>query len=61
MTRYGSRKFIVALLCLSANQWSLLEQLVSGEQWKVVVVAVLGLYASANVAQKFAERQQDAG
>ena len=52
MIRYASRKFLIAVATLICAQWSLLEALISGEQYKVIVVGVLGLYGLANVAQK---------
>ncbi len=52
MIKYGSRKFITALLCLASAHFSLLGALISGEQYKVIVIAVLALYGIANVAQK---------
>lgn len=52
MTRYGSRKFIVALAGLAGCHWALYERLIDGELYVKVVVAVLLLYQTANVAQK---------
>ncbi len=50
--KYSSRKFIVALLSFGCTQWALLERLISSSDWRVVVIAIVGLYAGANVAQK---------
>ncbi len=51
-SRYASRKFLIAIAALVCAQWSLIELLISGEQYKVIVIGVLGLYGLANVAQK---------
>ena len=56
--RYASRKFLVSVLSLACAQWALLEGLVTGADWRVVVIAVVGLYAGANVAQKAVEGKQ---
>ena len=58
MNRYSSRKFIVAVLSLGAAQWALMESLITGSDWRVVVIAIVGLYAGANVAQKAVEGKQ---
>lgn len=58
MNRYSSRKFIVALLSLACTQWALLEGLIAGSDWRVVVIAIVGLYAAANVGQKAVEGKQ---
>jgi len=50
--RYASRKFLVAVASLACAQWSLLEGLIDGATWRTVVIAALGLYGAANVAQK---------
>ena len=56
MIRYASRKFLIAVATIVCAQWSLLESLISGEQYKVTVIAILGLYGFANVAQKAAAK-----
>lgn len=55
MNKYGSRKFVVSLLALGAAQWALAEHLVGADNWTKVVIAVVGLYAAGNVAQKVVE------
>lgn len=50
--RYASRKFLVAVASLACAQWSLLEGVIDGPTWRTVVIAVVGLYGGANVAQK---------
>lgn len=52
MTRYASRKFLIAIAALVCAQWSLIEALINGEQYKVIIIGILGLYGLANVAQK---------
>ena len=44
------------MLCLASTHASLLGGLIDGEQYKVVVIAVLALYSAANVAQKGVEK-----
>ena len=56
MARYGSRKFITAMLCLASTHASLLGELITGEQYKVIIIAILALYSVANVAQKGVEK-----
>ena len=56
MSRYGSRKFITAMLCLASTHASLLGELITGEQYKVLLIAILSLYGLANVAQKAVEK-----
>ena len=52
MNRYGSRKFIIALLALVATTWALAEFLIGEESFKAIVIGIIGLYGTANVAQK---------
>ena len=52
MIRYASRKFLIAIATLVCAQWSLPEALISGEQYKVIVIGIIGLYGLANVSQK---------
>lgn len=56
MTRYASRKFIVALAALAGCHWALFERLITGDLYVKVVIAVLLLYQAANVAQKATEK-----
>lgn len=55
MNKYGSRKFVVAVLALISAHWALVEHLVGSGDWVKVVIAVVGLYAAGNVAQKVVE------
>lgn len=52
MNRYGSRKFIIAVMTLVVSTWSLFEFLIDAETFKTIVIGVIGLYGTANVAQK---------
>ena len=56
--KYSSRKFLIAISALACTQWALFESLITGSDWRVVVIAIVGLYAGANVAQKAVERPQ---
>lgn len=56
MNRYGSRKFIISLLSLSATTWALWEGLVDAEVFRTIVIAVVGLYGAANVGQKAVQK-----
>ena len=58
MTRYGSRKFIIAMYCESAALFALLHTLIDGQQFVSITAAVLLLYGSANVAQKYVESKK---
>jgi len=55
MNKYGSRKFVVAVLALIGSQWALAEHLIGADNWMKVVIAVVGLYAAGNVVQKAVE------
>lgn len=50
--RYASRKFLIAVSSLACAQWALFANLISGQDWRIVVIAVVGLYGAANVGQK---------
>lgn len=52
MNRYLSRKFMIAVASLVSSTWSLWERLIDASDYKAIVIAVLGLYGAANVAQK---------
>ena len=55
MTKYGSRKFIIALYAQSSALFALLHNLIDGAQFVSITAAVLLLYGGANVAQKVVE------
>ena len=56
MNRYGSRKFIVALIAQFSGLFSLVYGLIDGAQFVSITAAVLLLYGGANVAQKVIEK-----
>jgi len=51
-TRYGSRKFILALLVLAVATTLRVFNLIDGGMWVTVTSLDLTLYLGANVAQK---------
>jgi hypothetical protein len=53
MNRYSSRKFIVALLCLVSATFLAWGGHIDSDAYQIVLVAIVGLYSGANVAQKF--------
>lgn len=52
MNKYGSRKFIIAMMALIEAWWVLNDKLIGEETFKAIVIAAIGLYGVANVAQK---------
>ena len=52
MTRYGSRKFILAFAWLVVNAWLLMEQAIDAGTYKALIIATVGVYIAGNVAQK---------
>lgn len=59
MNRYGSRKFIVALVTLASTHWSLVEKLIDGPTYKAVLLGVVAVYMVGNVGQKLVEKKGD--
>lgn len=55
MNRYGSRKFIVALVTLISAHWSLVEKLIDGATYKAVLLGIVAVYMTGNVGQKLIE------
>lgn len=51
-SKYGSRKFVVALLGLVSVHWALIEHLIGAGDYKAVLLGIIGLYAAGNVADK---------
>lgn len=51
-SRYASRKFLVSLLTLAITTWTRFELLIDSADFTKIVIAVIGLYGIANVAQK---------
>lgn len=52
MTRYGSRKFVLAMLTLGACVWSLSEGLIDADVFRTIILGTVGAYIVGNVAQK---------
>jgi len=52
MARYASRKFLVSIFVLISALWLRLEGLIDATDYVKLAIAVLALYATANVAQK---------
>lgn len=52
MNRYSSRKFVVSLLSLASATFLAWGHHIDADAYKMVVVAIVGLYGTANVAQK---------
>ena len=56
-TRYASRKFIVTVLALVACTWMRFRGVLSDESTTTVMVAAIGAYLGANVAQKATSKE----
>ncbi|HQU78022.1 MAG TPA: hypothetical protein PLU47_00995 [Azonexus sp.] len=52
MIRYGSRKFIMALLALGSATVLVLHGAIADGVYSAVVIATVGAYIAGNVAQK---------
>lgn len=52
MLSYGSRKFIIAMLSELLSAYLVYEKSITSGDFKAVTIAVIGLYAVSNVAQK---------
>lgn len=52
MSRYASRKFLLALLSLASATWLALEHVIAAGDYKAVVLGTVGAYIIGNVAQK---------
>jgi len=52
MSRYASRKFILALLTLFCSTWLVYEKVLTSGDYKAVLIGTIGLYIAGNVAQK---------
>lgn len=50
--KYGSRKFILAVLSLFVSTGLLIDKDISADVWKTVVLGTVAVYISGNVAQK---------
>lgn len=56
LQRFASRKFWVALLSLGSAHWLCNERLIADGVYSAVVIATVGAYLTANVAQKAATK-----
>ncbi len=52
MSKFKSRKFILALLTQTANVWLVAAGLIDPGVYSAVTIAVVGVYVAGNVAQK---------
>ena len=59
MTRYASRKFIVAMAAIASASWLVYSGHIADGVYSAVVIAAVGGYLAANVTQK-ATAKEDA-
>lgn len=59
MSRYGSRKFIAAIVAMVGAQWGLLVGLVPPADYRLIVLGTIGAYIVGNVGQKALERVKE--
>ena len=52
MTRYASRKFIVAMAAIASASWLVYSGHIADGVYSAVVIATVGGYLAANVTQK---------
>ena len=52
MTRYASRKFIVAMAAIASASWLVYAGHIADGVYSAVVIAAVGGYLAANVTQK---------
>lgn len=52
MTRYASRKFIVAMAAIASASWLVYSGHIADGVYSAVVIAAVGGYLAANVTQK---------
>lgn len=57
VTRFASRKFLLALIVLIAATIALFSGDLSGTLWRDVVLGTCGVYLAANVAQKATSKE----
>ena len=51
-SRFGSRKFLLALVVFAVASWFRVADLISAADWLKLATAVLAIYGIANVSQK---------
>lgn len=59
--KYGSRKFLIALLALISAHWALIERLIEAGDYKAVMLGIVAVYMCGNVGERVAEAKKDAG
>ena len=52
-TRYGSRKFLLALATVASATWLVAAGHIADGVYSAVIVSTLGAYIAGNVAQKY--------
>ena len=57
MTRYGSRKFIMAFLALASATWLVSIGAITPAVYQAVVLGTVGVYVAGNVGQKWVEKK----
>lgn len=57
-TRYGSRKFLLAVGCIVIATALLLYTSIDGAQWVDVTKWVTGLFMAGNVGEKYASKKE---
>lgn len=60
MTRYASRKFVLALLALISASVLVFAGLIADGIYSAVVIATVGAYITGNVGQKWVEKKAEA-
>lgn len=57
MSRYASRKFLLALLSLISATWLVATGAITPDVYKYVVLGTAGAYITGNVVQKWVEKK----
>ena len=58
--KYGSRKFLIALLALISAHWALFEKLIEAGDYKAVMLGVIAVYMAGNIGEKAVEGKVNA-
>ena len=59
MGRYASRKLWVALLTLASASWLVWEKVIASDDWRAVVIGVVGAYMVGNIGEHMAARKAE--